>query len=795
MSNPFDDIFNSLEKKDNPVVSDGMVGSLEKSENPEVNDDIFDSLDDKDVKPITNKSGELIDVTDDFNTKSPNEIISDKKKTIPEEDILQETPEEPDKNLSIPEEEIDDILQEEVGKSLPKQEDEEDILQELPEEIEPANFKKIENEIGIMLHFGLYSIPGFCDIELLRKKKNKNGSEWYYNKLLEDDDSKTKIFHKKYLEPKGISNYFNLKKVFDFKIQNFNFESIFNKLLNENITYIILTAKHHDGFCLWDTNTTINKSKRNLVKEFIDKSRENGIKVGLYYSWFEFGKKIDGNFIENTIRPQINELQEQFAPDYWWFDGEKEIKTKNPKIQIYNIVKELKKKSIINSHIPPPPPGDDLNIIDIKTYVNKMPLERPPYNWEYMFTIGHSRGNCRYQKQEDYKTGKDINNLYKKVSEMNGSFLINFGQKNDGTINENEYKSFKEFMTLFEKVTPKEISQEFDFSDEKVKKKKEKDKNEDYLDKPSTDRDILKLNNYITQEKDEKKYLFNEEIIKEDIENIKNFYKKYYKYNRKYIPLRNKFRERKITLFELNQDILKIKCPRPECPNGTGVIFKKDKTKHIIDNKFIIKQNELIITGCPACQDKIYKKNSYGYLYSYLKENKNKINKIKRLLSIQTNEIANELFLMEDVENLNLEYSLYDDFKEYYLKKDENLKIIEKKILFNKKNIYTKQLEDIETILNEKMEEYKELPIKNDDPFIIKTKIELYKEISFIKENLRKLKYNKINEKENIIIQINKDEEYPEVNDINEDDNEISSPYIEIKKNIYNIPDSLQIIL
>ena len=46
-----------------------------------------------------------------------------------------------------------------------------------------------------------------------------------------------------------------------------------------------------------------------------------------------------------------------------------------------------------------------------------------------------------------------------------------------------------------------------------------------------------------------------------------------------------------------------------------------------------------------------------------------------------------------------------------------------------------------------------------------------------------------------ICIEINKDEEYPEIYDITEDDNEIPNPYIELKKNIFNIPDSLQIIL
>ena len=52
--------------------------------------------------------------------------------------------------------------------------------------------------------------------------------------------------------------------------------------------YAVLTAKHHEGFCLFDTATTDFKSTtfcgRDLVREYVDAFRAEGIKVGLYYS-------------------------------------------------------------------------------------------------------------------------------------------------------------------------------------------------------------------------------------------------------------------------------------------------------------------------------------------------------------------------------------------------------------------------------------------------------------------------------------------------------------------------------
>jgi len=53
--------------------------------------------------------------------------------------------------------------------------------------------------------------------------------------------------------------------------------------------YCVLTAKHHDGFCLWDSQLTSYKSTntpahRDLIREYVDALREEGIRVGLYYS-------------------------------------------------------------------------------------------------------------------------------------------------------------------------------------------------------------------------------------------------------------------------------------------------------------------------------------------------------------------------------------------------------------------------------------------------------------------------------------------------------------------------------
>ena len=57
--------------------------------------------------------------------------------------------------------------------------------------------------------------------------------------------------------------------------------------------YVVLTTKHHEGFCLWDTKTTDYKSTntpfgRDIVREFVDTCREAGLKVGFYFSLMDW---------------------------------------------------------------------------------------------------------------------------------------------------------------------------------------------------------------------------------------------------------------------------------------------------------------------------------------------------------------------------------------------------------------------------------------------------------------------------------------------------------------------------
>ena len=118
------------------------------------------------------------------------------------------------------------------------------------------NIQKFQNDrFGLFLHWGLYSIPA--------------RGEWVRsNEEMREED---------YLP------YYE-----DFQPDKFDPKQWAKDAKNAGMKYAVLTAKHHDGFCLFDTSTTTWKSKRDYVREFLDAFRNEGLQVGLYYSLLDW---------------------------------------------------------------------------------------------------------------------------------------------------------------------------------------------------------------------------------------------------------------------------------------------------------------------------------------------------------------------------------------------------------------------------------------------------------------------------------------------------------------------------
>ena len=101
--------------------------------------------------------------------------------------------------------------------------------------------------------------------------------------------------------------------------------------------YAVLTSRHHDGFCLWDSkftdySTAKQAPKRDFVREYVEAFRAAGLRVGLYYSLLDWripayweGPQHDPQGWDAFcayIHNQVRELLTDYGKiDVFWFDG------------------------------------------------------------------------------------------------------------------------------------------------------------------------------------------------------------------------------------------------------------------------------------------------------------------------------------------------------------------------------------------------------------------------------------------------------------------------------------------
>jgi alpha-L-fucosidase len=345
--------------------------------------------------------------------------------------------------------------------------------------------------MGVIVHWGLYSVPAFDTVASARRRSIQNGSEWYLQRLRMSETSyhptsgwrETQAYHRKHY---GEAPYEAFARQFTAASwQNLNVVSPQNASKeaesepdrwmrqNRNVvsprnaskeaesepdrwmrqfrdagaSYVILTAKHHDGFCLWPTKTTAHNSLKSgprldLLGLFRDAARRHGLAFGIYYSWSEFQANCTKIYLDRVVAPQIDELI-AYAPDLFWFDGDwmcttvyaqtvmdaacAKIRRQLPHVQINDRVGHRKERQAASAAAGP--------WSTYRVYADRaLPASKPSMPWEHVNTIGLSWGRNAQQSDADYKSGADLRTLRDRVWALGGRFLINVGPNADGTL-------------------------------------------------------------------------------------------------------------------------------------------------------------------------------------------------------------------------------------------------------------------------------------------------------------------------------------------------------------------------
>lgn len=287
---------------------------------------------------------------------------------------------------------------------------------------------------GMFIHWGLYAIPAG------EWEGKTNYAEWIRRRA--------KIPHETY------------KQFLDaFNPVEFDADEWARMAKDAGMKYMVITSKHHDGFCLFPSDYTefdvaSTPFKRDILGELTEACEKQGIEMCFYYSimdwnhpgwpamdWETHPPEGDADMEAYTtyMKNQLRELIERYDPAVLWFDGEwEEPWTHEAGKDLYQYVRELKPDIIINNRVDKGRRGmkgftkEGEFRGDFGTPEQQIPDQGiPGVDWESCMTMNRHWGWNR--NDDKWKSTGDLVHKLVDITSKGGNFLLNVGPKPDGT--------------------------------------------------------------------------------------------------------------------------------------------------------------------------------------------------------------------------------------------------------------------------------------------------------------------------------------------------------------------------
>lgn len=241
-----------------------------------------------------------------------------------------------------------------------------------------------------------------------------------------------------------------------------------------NMTYGCITTKHHSGFCIWDTKTTdysvmSSPYKKDIVKEYADAFRANGLKVFLYYSILDTHHQLRPNSITpkhiDMVKAQVKELMSNYGEigaliiDGWDAPWSRISYDDVPFEEIYRLVKSIQPNCLVMDLNGAKYPAEGLYYTDIKTYEqgagqhiskdsNRMPaLSCLPLQANWFWKTNHPNEPVKAPEKLIREDIIPFNNV-------NCNFILNVAPNRDGLIDDNALAALKKIGELWKNEGP-----------------------------------------------------------------------------------------------------------------------------------------------------------------------------------------------------------------------------------------------------------------------------------------------------------------------------------------------------
>jgi alpha-L-fucosidase len=292
---------------------------------------------------------------------------------------------------------------------------------------------------GMFIHWGIYAVPAG------EWQDKKSYAEWF----LEETHM-------------PVSQYAGFAK--QFNPVDFDAKQWVRIAKDAGMKYLVITSKHHDGFCMWPSkltdwcisSTPFGRSGRDPLRELADACQEGGIHFGLYYSimdwhhsdwatrraWNDVATgKPDMDRYTAYLKGQLKELITNYHPAVLWFDGEWESPwTHERGVDVYNYLRTLDPNLIINNRVDTARNGmagmstDPHAVDDFGTPEQEIPANGlgPGIDWETCMTLNDHWGYNKYDK--NWKSAKTIVRNLVDIASKGGNYLLNVGPTAEGVI-------------------------------------------------------------------------------------------------------------------------------------------------------------------------------------------------------------------------------------------------------------------------------------------------------------------------------------------------------------------------
>lgn len=265
----------------------------------------------------------------------------------------------------------------------------------------------------------------------------------------------------------------------NFNPVNFDANAIVSAAQNAGMKYIVITAKHHEGLAMWDTQvasfkdytgtklfslqqyTPFGATGRDILMELKTACDAAGIQFGLYYSiidWNHSSQEISSDFTKmssmeartsyiNDMKAQLQELVDRYHPAIMWFDGDWTKYKGEPTLEkwwtkadgkdLYDYMKQISPDILVNERV-----CRDFGLGDFECPEQTVPWEPLSRPWETCQTMNNAWG-YKEVNEKSYRSVKEVVRELVTVASRDGNYLLNVGPKGDGSLTPGSQKILK----------------------------------------------------------------------------------------------------------------------------------------------------------------------------------------------------------------------------------------------------------------------------------------------------------------------------------------------------------------